>query len=551
MRPLLSVCMIVKNEENVLERCLESLKGIPDEIIIVDTGSQDQTKEIALRYTDKVFDFVWVNDFSKARNYAASKATGEWILVIDADEYVERESFKKFKRELKDNPPEHDILSVQIVSFVGNIGRSTSLNYHERLYRNNGLISYYRPVHEMLTHKNPDENTNRGIIDLQLFHSGYLADAIQEKNKSERNLSLLLSNNKKEAIDYFFIGNEYKSLGELDKAIRYYQKAYNLKSDINLDWVKKLLLYLVDSLHKKNRDDEALDIIQSCEKVFPNIVDFKFFKGIITFNKKQYRRSKRILEDILENKETLVSVQSLDFLELLPLKYLGKIYEKENELHKAVESYSKALSINEADDQLWINLIFLLGKYSTLEELATFLNNNVVNRKNMTPQRVLKILLSVPLLNVQKLSRSLLNESQLSEVEKEALLIKNLHLDGQTDDVINKLENKTLNELIAILATGNYNITDLIIIVLETNNERCKELLLNIKFDHSLKHLMNMLFNKKSKKLTSIEEDFFISIYRQAHVLGLKKVLESLNGKKAFLSKNGKEKISEIISDAK
>src|SRR5699024_6887058 len=110
-------------------------------------------------------------------------------------------------------------------------------------------------------------------------------------------------------------------------------------------------------------------------------------------------------------KGNLVSPQSLDFLEVLPLRYLGNIYEKENELHKAVESYSKALSLNEADDDLWTKLIHLLGRHTTLEELAEFLNNNVVNKKNMTPQRVIKILLAVPLLDVQKLSRSLLEES--------------------------------------------------------------------------------------------------------------------------------------------
>src|SRR5690625_4581747 len=82
MDKLLSVCMIVKNEEKVLERCLESIHGIADEIVIVDTGSTDKTKEIATKYTDKLYDFKWINDFSKARNYAASKAIGEWIFVI-------------------------------------------------------------------------------------------------------------------------------------------------------------------------------------------------------------------------------------------------------------------------------------------------------------------------------------------------------------------------------------------------------------------------------------------------------------------------------------
>ena len=83
-----SLVMIVKNEESTLERCLESVKNIVDEIVIVDTGSVDNTKEIAQRFNAKIYDFEWCNDFSAARNYALSKATGEIRLVLDADEYI-------------------------------------------------------------------------------------------------------------------------------------------------------------------------------------------------------------------------------------------------------------------------------------------------------------------------------------------------------------------------------------------------------------------------------------------------------------------------------
>ena len=82
---MLSAVLIVKNEEELLSKCLDTLKGV-DEIIITDTGSTDKTKEIASKYTDKIYDFPWIDSFCKARNFSNSKATGEWILTIDADE---------------------------------------------------------------------------------------------------------------------------------------------------------------------------------------------------------------------------------------------------------------------------------------------------------------------------------------------------------------------------------------------------------------------------------------------------------------------------------
>lgn len=84
-----SLCMIVKNEEAVLNRCLESMVSAMDEIIIVDTGSTDATKKIAAAYTDQIYDFPWTGNFAEARNYAASKATGDYIYTADADEYLE------------------------------------------------------------------------------------------------------------------------------------------------------------------------------------------------------------------------------------------------------------------------------------------------------------------------------------------------------------------------------------------------------------------------------------------------------------------------------
>ncbi len=110
----ISLCMIVKNEEDVLARCLECVHDIVDEIIIVDTGSEDSTKEIAKRYTKHIYDFPWIDDFSAARNFSFSKATMEYCMWLDADDILlepDRIDLLKLKQSLTPAPDSVGTLS--------------------------------------------------------------------------------------------------------------------------------------------------------------------------------------------------------------------------------------------------------------------------------------------------------------------------------------------------------------------------------------------------------------------------------------------------------
>lgn len=545
---LLSVCIIMKNEEKVIDRCLRSLSGIADEIIVVDTGSTDNSKTLALEYADKVYDFEWVDDFSKARNYAASKANGEWILVVDADEYIDRDSFIEFKKKLIDSPPPYNIIALQIVSFLGESGQTTSMNYHSRLYRNDINIYFDRKIHEMLVHKDKSK-ARHGSLGFQIFHSGYMSENIKEKNKTDRNLNLLLSLKDKTAIDYYFIGNEYKSLDNYKKAVSYYQKSYSFKPDLNLDWVKKMLLYLVDSLNQDGRIEETFEVLDACMEAYPTVVDFLYYKGILDFKCKNYSAAKKVFNDILLQKDKLVTDSSDDFLGYLPLRFLGEIYELENELKKAVKSYSQALSLNPSDDQLWIKLITILAKETSLEELASFLNNNMVNRSTMSPLRVAQILLATSNLDVQKLSRSLLNE-ELTQSQHDALLVKNLFLDGSSEETLNYFLQRDGDQAIKILTTGLFSIVDFILLALKKEENKLIKFLYNLKYDQPLTNLYKLLFGKNIvNKLSSIEENLFIKIFKQAHILNDQLIVNRLTEKRAFLSNSSRKEILKVIND--
>ena len=147
----ISLCMIVKNEERILARCLDSIEDLMDEIVIVDTGSTDRTKAIASRYTDKIYDYEWTGDFAEARNFAFSKAGMEYIYSADADEVMDernREAFRRLKTTLL---PEIDIVQMY---YANQLSHGTIYNYDKelrpKLFRRLRTFRWQGAIHEQV-----------------------------------------------------------------------------------------------------------------------------------------------------------------------------------------------------------------------------------------------------------------------------------------------------------------------------------------------------------------------------------------------------------------
>lgn len=161
-----SLCMIVKNEEAVLEDCLDSLADIMDEIIIVDTGSTDRTKEIASKYTENIYDYEWQDDFAAARNFAFSKATGDYIYSADADEVLDEANRVKFKALKRIILPEVEI--VQMIYVTEQMNHPTE-NYtrdlRPKLFKRLRNFTWIEPIHETV-------NVNPIVIDsdIEILH---------------------------------------------------------------------------------------------------------------------------------------------------------------------------------------------------------------------------------------------------------------------------------------------------------------------------------------------------------------------------------------------
>lgn len=204
-RPLLSLSMIVKNEEEFLPGCLESAKGIADEIVIVDTGSTDRTKEIARSYGAKIFDFTWIDDFAAARNESLKHCTGEWILYMDADERLNPENSGGIRQLLQNAPKEAGALIVTIES--EHIQLDGDPEFHRggypRIFRNYGFPNIYfkGKVHEQITPSIFALNKNIDFSDITITHLGYNRSREVMEEKIQRNYRMLIRHVEEEPLN--------------------------------------------------------------------------------------------------------------------------------------------------------------------------------------------------------------------------------------------------------------------------------------------------------------------------------------------------------------
>lgn len=226
-----SLCMIVKNEEKTLGRCLKSVEGIPDEIIIVDTGSEDNTKEIGRDFTPQVFDFEWVDDFSAARNYSFERATMDYILWLDADDVLlpdERTKLLELKNTLA---PGIDAVSMIYHTAFNSSNNVTQSNRRLRLVRRSASFRWRGVVHEDLATDGTFHYFNSDIVVTHLKprseHGPSRRNLLLYKKRIEEGGNLL-------PVDLFHYAQELCTHNEFEEAIPYYKRF--LQSDgINLD----------------------------------------------------------------------------------------------------------------------------------------------------------------------------------------------------------------------------------------------------------------------------------------------------------------------------
>ncbi len=378
----LTLSMIVKNEEKYLEGCLDSVKDIVDEIVIVDTGSTDKTLEIAQRYNSKIFKFEWIHDFSAARNYALSKSTGNWILYLDADERLSADSKEEVKKIIKLN----DKLGVNCI--VNNIdeysGNDKTMNY-VRLFKNDSNIYFKGKAHEQILESLLENGYE--IIDsaIEIIHLGYNLPREELKLKAERNLKMLLDEFNESGSSYYAyqLGNTYAVLENYEKAYEYYKIALEDKN-LDGDYKSVCLLNLADYEMRNGNLETSEELVLQGLKINPehvwlHLLASQIYSALGNFDLSiQHCKTALNIRDNQKQKNSKLLEVNVSKEQVL---YQAMLVSIKAQNGKEFEYFiNKFVALGHNKEALMIKKMIL---EQTLDDSGMELINNIINKDNL------------------------------------------------------------------------------------------------------------------------------------------------------------------------
>ncbi|MGC9221306.1 MAG: glycosyltransferase [Solirubrobacteraceae bacterium] len=285
----LSLCMIVRDEEEMLPRSLAAAKDAVDEIIVVDTGSQDRTVEIAQSFGATVIQREWTGSFSDARNASLEAASGDWFMYLDADEVLIAEDIPRLRTLL--GQTWREAFYLHETNFTGNEGDGVAIAHSAlRVMRNRPQYRFSGRLHEQIAWHLPAYLPERIVQSpVRVSHYGYLGVVRESKDKSRRNIELLLAQQRDGQTDAFFhynLGSEYFAVGEINKALAEYERSASLlaEDDAIHEFVPSLTVRWVRVLRATGHNEEALSKARSGLERFPGFTDLVYEQAMASLS---------------------------------------------------------------------------------------------------------------------------------------------------------------------------------------------------------------------------------------------------------------------------
>lgn len=304
--PTISLAMIVKNESENLKRLLPIVQGVVDEIVVVDTGSTDDSKQVAESFGATVYDFIWCDDFSAARNESISKCTKDYILWLDADDHMERQDIAKLKWFIKDN------LGKAI--FVGLLDKRYDRDFQSiqlRVFPNHQDLKFSGKVHEQISFSVETSGKKYATCDITIFHLGYEShEAIMEK--LGRNLQILLKEIEDKPDSFLDLVNISKTLIGIsrgDEASPYIERALDLirmnNTKVSTENEFLAILTKLNMLNSSGRHSEIIGFMDEFKARLEHLPMFRITYGEVAFKFKDYAKAYKYLLPLRDGRMNL------------------------------------------------------------------------------------------------------------------------------------------------------------------------------------------------------------------------------------------------------
>lgn len=360
----LSACVITKNEEKNIPSWLKCMKAVADEMIVVDTGSVDNTVELAREAGAKIYHFKWINDFAAAKNYAIEQATGDWIMFLDADETFTDYAQSVLRQEMTRFNQDDTVaclLNRVIDIDVDNNNRIFNNSLLPRIFRRSPYIRYAGAIHEQVENR---KGNKRAIMaeKLEILHTGYSSSICQ--SKAERNLPILLQELEKATTKeeykklYPYIMDSYNTLEDYEKVIFYGQQC--IDNDCVMVGAPAHFYEAITMSMFNSRKPFAIVLAKLDEAMekYPDNPFFLFVRAMVLEKMEDYIGSARAVKEGIELRKILINKMSQGAgisdtsIGFVPYAYerLGNIYTLKGDLKLAAENYLLALQAHKYQD---------------------------------------------------------------------------------------------------------------------------------------------------------------------------------------------------------
>jgi len=380
----ISLCMIVRDEEKSLPQCLNSVKDIVDQMVIVDTGSLDNTIQIARSFGAEVYSYKWSDHFSEARNESIKYATRDWILWLDADETLDPSSIPELKKIISDN---NNFYNVKISSRNDHQNKVIYSDAH-RLFPNGLGIQFENRIHEQIYHSAINAGIKEVISKIHIIHEGYNLSEEEYHKKLRRNLPMLekmVKEKKDYAYAHYTLAQNYSGLKEYDKAVKHFEIAIQsntLDNSLTIDAfnvISQAYSFLGDWEKAKSYSKQSIKLnpVQSGAyymlfKCAENKHDYqqavKYLICLLQNTKKLGLQPQEIKNDVLVSEERIV-------------KSLGDIYLKIERQDKALEFYSQ-LTGDSLTKSILYKIIHLAGELGEWDKLIKIIQIYIRDNNN-------------------------------------------------------------------------------------------------------------------------------------------------------------------------